>query len=320
MAPSGKFETRAIGKAFVRIDENDVTAGWENKESPPIVSICCATFNHEQFIHDAMHGFLSQRTLFPFEILVHDDASTDNTLEVVRDYQSRFPSIIRVIAQSENQYSKGRRIVGELIMPEAKGQYLAICEGDDYWTDPEKLAKQVRFLENNPDYVLCYSDCVGLDQESGNTVKVAGVRWDLSERELQETASIFTLTTCFRNVLHPWPVEVSRAPYGDLTLWSLLGDHGKGKFLRDIGSSRYRMHTAGLHSMQTRNRKLQMSLETLMTLCLFRVKRGEMQIAKAHIENIVVLSFKLFGSSLVSGIFRRSSSHFAKRIWQLRNL
>lgn len=119
-----------------------------------IVSICCITYNHEPYIRDAIEGFLMQKTDFPFEILIHDDASTDGTADIIREYEAKYPDIIKPIYQTENQYSKGIKVSQVYQFPRAKGKYIALCEGDDYWTDPYKLQKQVDFLEANKECVL----------------------------------------------------------------------------------------------------------------------------------------------------------------------
>ena len=114
----------------------------------PIVSICCITLHHEKYIRDAIEGFLMQKTSFPIEILIHDDASTDDTANIIREYEEKFPNIIKPIYQTENQYSKGISISATYQFPRALGKYIALCEGDDYWTDPLKLQKQVDFCNN----------------------------------------------------------------------------------------------------------------------------------------------------------------------------
>ena len=118
----------------------------ENNEI--LVSICCITYNHEKYIRDAIEGFLMQKTDFPFEVLIHDDASTDGTADIIREYETKYPDIIKPIYQTENQYSKGIKISATYNYPRAKGKYIALCEGDDYWIDPYKLQKQVDFLEH----------------------------------------------------------------------------------------------------------------------------------------------------------------------------
>lgn len=130
------------------------------EKDKPLVSISCITYNQAPFIKQCIDSFLMQRTNFKFEILVHDDASTDGTAEIIKEYEAKYPGIIRPIYEKENQWVKGRR--GSIIFnfPRAKGKYLALCEGDDYWTDPQKLQLQVDFLESHPDYALCFHPVV----------------------------------------------------------------------------------------------------------------------------------------------------------------
>jgi glycosyltransferase involved in cell wall biosynthesis len=119
-----------------------------------MVSIDCITYNHENYIADAMESFLMQKTDFNFEILIHDDASTDRTPEIIKQYESKYPDLIKPIYQTENQYSKGVKI-SYFNMERAKGKYIAVCEGDDYWTDPYKLQKQVDYMEKHPECSIC---------------------------------------------------------------------------------------------------------------------------------------------------------------------
>lgn len=126
--------------------------------APPLVSICCITYNHVQYIRRAIEGFLMQKTNFAFEILIHDDASNDGTAEIIKEYQQRFPELIHPICQTENQYSKGIR-TSLLNLQRAVGLYIALCEGDDWWIDPFKLQKQFDFMSNNPDCSMVFTGC-----------------------------------------------------------------------------------------------------------------------------------------------------------------
>jgi len=124
------------------------------------VSVFCLTFNHEKYIRQALDGFVMQKTNFPFEILVHDDASTDNTPKIIREYAEKYPHIIKPVFQTENQYSKKIGIIKNFLLPLAQGEYFAWCEGDDYWTDPYKLQKQIDFLNENKEYSICVHKAV----------------------------------------------------------------------------------------------------------------------------------------------------------------
>lgn len=127
---------------------------WDKSQSI-MVSIQCITYNQEDYIRDALDGFLMQKTNFPVEILIHDDASTDKTADIIREYEQKYPDLILPIYQKENVASKNNVAIGEIQRTRAKGKYFAICEGDDYWTDPLKLQKQVDFMEAHKNLVMC---------------------------------------------------------------------------------------------------------------------------------------------------------------------
>lgn len=129
----------------------------------PVVSISCITYNHAPYLRDALDSFLMQRDV-PFEILIHDDASTDGTEEIIREYTAKFPQIIRPLYEKENQYSKGiSNISGVFNYPRARGRYIAMCEGDDFWTDPNKLREQVEYMDYHPECSLCCHSAENLD-------------------------------------------------------------------------------------------------------------------------------------------------------------
>ena len=129
-------------------------------ENDILVSICCLTYNHEAYLRDTLEGFLMQKVDFPMEILVNDDASTDGTRAILREYAEKYPDLIRPFYQDVNLYSQGKDLCLEVLYPAARGKYIALCEGDDYWTDPMKLQLQVDFLESHPDYTACVHDTI----------------------------------------------------------------------------------------------------------------------------------------------------------------
>ena len=133
-----------------------------------IVSIICNTYNHEKYIKDALDGFIMQKTTFPFEVLIHDDCSTDHTADIIKQYEKQYPELIRPIYQPENQYSKGISIGKEYQFPRVRGKYVAFCEGDDYWTDPNKLQKQYEIMEQNPNVDICSHDFTCINAHTGS--------------------------------------------------------------------------------------------------------------------------------------------------------
>lgn len=128
-------------------------------EKQIMVSVRCITYNQVQYIKQTLEGFVNQKTNFSFEVIVHDDASTDGTTDIIKDYESRYPEIIHPIYETENVYSKSILALDEIMINACVGKYTALCEGDDYWTDPYKLQKQVNYMEMHPECGLCYTDC-----------------------------------------------------------------------------------------------------------------------------------------------------------------
>ena len=132
----------------------------------PEVSVICNTFNHEKYIREALQSFVMQKTNFLIEILVHDDASTDHTGEIIREYEQKYPELIKPIYQTKNQHSQGIPI-NSFQYSRVKGRYVAFCEGDDYWTDPLKLQKQYDALETHPEVDICVHAANRIDAQSG---------------------------------------------------------------------------------------------------------------------------------------------------------
>ncbi len=131
------------------------------------VTVISLVYNHEKYIRSALDGFVNQKTNFDYEVLVHDDASTDNSASIIREYAEKHPHIIKPILQSENQFSKGVDIYNTFLIPRVTGDYIAACEGDDCWIDAYKLQKQVDFLDAHPDYIACVHNSVMEDTLTG---------------------------------------------------------------------------------------------------------------------------------------------------------
>lgn len=212
-----------------------------NQTEDIIVSIICNTYNHEPYIRQCLDGFIMQKTTFAFEILIHDDASTDNTANIIREYEVNYPDIIKPIYQTENQYSKKTGIMKTFQYPRVKGKYIAFCEGDDYWIDPLKLQKQVDFLEENLEYVMVYTNAKKYYQSEGLLKNGYWGNCDNSYEFLLQNNPIATLTVLYRKeaisdydkVINPsnkgWLL-------GDYPLWLWLSLQGKIKFLQEYTS------------------------------------------------------------------------------------
>ena len=153
--------------------EDEIRMSWKKEfGDTPIVSIKCLTYNQQDYIRDALDSFLSQRTSFPFEIVVHDDASKDRTASIISEYQKAFPHIVKPIYEKENQYSKGSGIMNRIIDEQITGEYVALCEGDDYWTNEDKLQLQFDAMEKYPEIDICAHAVRKISATSG---KVLGI-------------------------------------------------------------------------------------------------------------------------------------------------
>jgi glycosyltransferase involved in cell wall biosynthesis len=137
------------------------------------VSILCPAYNHSIYIRDAIDSFLSQKTNFDYEIVINDDCSTDDTRTIIEEYAQKYPDIIVPIYQKENQYSKGTGIIKDILIPKARGKYIAICEGDDYWIDENKLQLQYDYLESHDECSFCVHNARLVDEHKhviGNVI------------------------------------------------------------------------------------------------------------------------------------------------------
>lgn len=237
----------------------------------PVVSICCTTYNHERFIRECLDGFLMQETTFPVEILIHDDASTDTTQDIIREYETRYPSLIKPIYQTENQYSKGIKPNWNFNFPRARAQYIALCEGDDYWTNPKKLQKQVDFLEKNKDFVICYHDVFIL--QNGNFIESHVPLHDHKEyltiTDLAQENCIHTPSCLFkRHPIDSFSEVFASSPVGDYVLHMFNAQFGKIKRLPEKMAI-YRRHPGGVWAGRNKINKLASWLDVLNLLILY---------------------------------------------------
>jgi len=217
-----------------------------NKRS--FVNICCVTYNHEKFISQAIESFLMQKTDFPIEILIHDDASTDATISILKKYQKKYPNIIRLFLEKENQYSKGiTKINPTFLFPNAKGKYIALCEGDDYWTDPYKLQKQVNFMDKNQDYSICSHNVIVRDETWEKIVEHEWLGKD--HRQISTIEDILKYgsggATCSllfkRSAFSDYPTWTKPIKGGDWLLQILCTQNGKMRYFTEVMGV-YRRH------------------------------------------------------------------------------
>lgn len=218
-----------------------------NCDTDILVSVLCITYNHERYIRETLEGFLMQKTDFAFEVLIHEDASTDKTAEIVHEYESKYPDIFRVIYETENQYHKGIEYNHDLLAPMARGKYIALCEGDDAWIDDEKLQLQVDYMEKHPECSLTVHKAflqyphdwsgkrepraMGYEKEGIVPFKRHFLKW-----------SAATSSFLFRKELYmPMPEFFRKAPTGDEPLKFYLAAHGEVYYFDRVMSVYNRM-------------------------------------------------------------------------------
>lgn len=224
--------------------------------SQPFVSIVCEVYNHEPYLRQCLDGFVMQKVSFPYEILIHDDASTDGSANIIREYETKYPGLFRPIYQTENQYSKGVQMWASIQFPRARGKYIAICEGDDYWTDPYKLQKEVDILEKDETLIGVFTNSMVVDNQ-GNTLENRRDKIYPGNKQgrfnlhdfFQNAPSYPTATVVFRNVNGPEICEKMVHTYskylGDWTLWAILHSYGDFYYLDEVTSA-YRINPTSL--------------------------------------------------------------------------
>ena len=240
----------------------------------PIVSVVMITYGHQKFIKEAVNGVLKQKSHFEIELILANDASPDKTDEVVKEIIKSNPraSIINYIKHNKNIGMMPNFV---LALQKCKGKYIALCDGDDYWTDSHKLQKHVDVMENNTDIVLTYHDS-GIIDSTGKLIKPGHLyearKRDFSSDELKTGVWILTQTMCFRNVIRNYNNWLLKVYNGDNVLTSLLGNYGRGVYLGDIEPSMYRIHESGVFSMKSDQEKKLRSIRTPLLLMLHYYK------------------------------------------------
>ena len=194
------------------------------------------TYNQKDYIKECIEGVLMQKVNFSMEIIIGDDNSTDGTREILKDYAKKYPDLIRLnLREVRGSGIPGKdNFVSTLEM--CNGEYASLCDGDDYWTDPLKLQKQVDFLEANPDYVLCFHP-VSILKTNGEIIDDFITKVPENYETIETLARlgnyIHTPSVVFRNVIKEFPFEFSQSPIGDYFLYMMLAEYGKLKYLED---------------------------------------------------------------------------------------
>jgi len=223
----------------------------ENAQETPLVTVETVTYNHAGFIRQCIEGVLMQKTSFPFEYIIGEDCSTDNTREICQEYAQKYPERIKLITSESNV---GSRQNHERTSRAARGKYIAVCEGDDYWTDPEKLQKQVDFLEQHPDYTMCcHASRIIVEGDESKTEIYHAADSDRTftvEDFLEPVSKNFIRTESVvlrKDVLRSFPDWIRKMAVGDYPLFLLLAYHGKIWYIDQVMSV-YRKHPGGIWS------------------------------------------------------------------------
>ena len=223
------------------IDENFVKWNIPRPDKDYRVVVHCSTYKHESYIEDALKGFVMQKTNFPFCAIVIDDGSPDRTPVIIKQYAASYPDIIKPILLGENHMQHGMSRNPYFEEWHKRTKYIALCEGDDYWTDPHKLQKQVDFLEKNEDYVLVHTDKYVEFGADGVRCTCPHSSEGENVNSLLKANTIATCTTLYRVATYHKISELlssicrnNHLPMGDYPLWLLLAEYGKIAFLPDF--------------------------------------------------------------------------------------
>jgi len=253
----------SVYKRMTGMEESEPIPSIENDDLP-LVSIDCITYNHAPYLRQCLEGIMMQKTDFSFEVLIHDDASTDGTQDIIREYEAMYPDVIKPIYQTENQYSKGLSISRTFNFPRARGRYVALCEGDDYWIDPYKLQKQVDFLESHHDYVMCCSDAVVSSPEGELDWCRYGKDADISVKDMVLGGGDFiqTASQIFRKTLIE--KDYPKSCIGDYPLQIFAVLNGKVRWFAEKQVV-YRFNSVGSWTSALRTRPLEQRLPMLVS-------------------------------------------------------
>lgn len=282
---------------FVQVS-NDIKMILDlNYTNPPQVSVFCMVYNHEPFLEQCLEGFLMQKCLFDFEIVIGEDCSKDKSREILLKYQSKFPGKFKLLLHNQNVGAVNNQ---NIVLSNCTGKYIALCEGDDYWTDPLKLQKQVDFLEENEDYSVCGTYCDVLRDQI----------YEKRQFDKKITFSFFdvivknpipTLTVCFRgNVIKNFENFLNYT-IGDIPLLLALTENGHKGCKLPLNTAVYRYHGHGANSGNSRKKNIKLQIQTKYKyifglsnykIYLFFIKTLFFQLLN-EVKNIILLRVKL---------------------------
>lgn len=236
--------------------QSEIVCNWPEGKTDPIVVVRCLVYNHGPFVERCLQGFLIQETNFPFEVFVHDDASTDESADIIRRYVERYPLILKPVYENENQYSKkDGSFFRTTWQPVIQGghKYIALCEGDDYWTDPKKLQKQVEYMEAHPGGAGCFHERV-IAHADGQPIPGTKLPDEMKHPLTGDDIAAWTFPcppTCTvmyrREVIMDRPGYLNKWFAGDraTALWAAYS-HGTVDWVEGVQPSVYRFHPGGI--------------------------------------------------------------------------
>ncbi|WP_278885435.1 MULTISPECIES: glycosyltransferase family 2 protein [Bacillota] len=236
------------------------------------VSVCCLVYNHEKYLRQCLDSILMQETNFKYEILIHDDASTDGSVDIIREYERKYPDIIKPLYQKENQYSKGVKISWTYQYPRAKGKYIALCEGDDFWNNKNKLQRQADMMDKKDDLSMCVHDVLRV-LESGQQTGEKNPPIDIKEGILSSmdvlkmlevdniypfhTSSYFFRATYIHKIEEKLPEFFRKTATGDVVLMVYLATKGDfGYIKQSMSSNRINSIGSWTESQQKRENRI----------------------------------------------------------------
>lgn len=285
--------------------EQEIIATWNESEAV-IVSILCTTFNHEQYIQDAINGFLMQETNYPFEVIIHDDASTDATASIAKSIADLYPNIIKLVIQKENQYSKGEK-VSLIALGYARGKYIALCEGDDYWTNPHKLQTQIDEMMLHPECDISFHpaiciDASGMDphreicRHANTTLVMPAEQVILNGGGYMPTASLMIT----RKILEDLPHWFYEAPVGDYFIQCLASFNAGALYINNVMSI-YRANIPGSWSVNNsyKNKLNEDVMLKIIVFCHLLDKWSNFRFARAFSACIARYYLSLFHRNVI---------------------
>lgn len=321
-----------IIKLLAPPSENEIESTWTHVEHV-YVSIVCITFNQENYIRDAIDSFLAQETEYRFEIIIHDDLSTDSTRSILREYKNKYPNIVKLVLQDTNQYSLGKRI-SPLAVAHASGEYVALCEGDDFWIDKNKIDKQIKLFFENEKISLVHTGTLDLVEQTNESIVSDVPSHDNTTLALFKRNRIRTLTTMFKMVDYigfysDHGDEANKWLLGDWPLWIYLSMRGQIVLLPSITSVYRILVESASHSTDYRK------------LNVFRLSTYDMRLYMAYksmspnetlaaLANSSLVDHMLHNTPLIERAYELSSNRYkflfilnsivpVKKIVSLRN-